>query len=237
MVYFFHHFELPVIIQQAQLQNMIVRNRNSVRVATVAPSWQNSRLGQRSWLMRFRLRNISNDRNNNVNHPQQSLDLGQSVQINNIHILNNLNDSTTNTNTTDDLRSNFQRNYEENNFLPSSDYEIAAVAPERDIQSQQLEGAYSVEHFQFPRLLQQNSVNDVSREETEDLERPHLNETDNSTNKSLSNMFENNTKTDSLNDQNKTVENESTMEKKQIGKDVSSCEVSSFKASSSRDQI
>jgi hypothetical protein len=36
MIYFFHHYELPVILQQAQLQQLLLRNQHQQQAAAVA---------------------------------------------------------------------------------------------------------------------------------------------------------------------------------------------------------
>ncbi|XP_076621887.1 membralin isoform X2 [Colletes latitarsis] len=46
MLYFFHHYELPVILRQAQLQNLLFRNHGQPRMAELSPESQSSELTQ-----------------------------------------------------------------------------------------------------------------------------------------------------------------------------------------------
>lgn len=162
MVYFFHHFELPVIIQQAQLQDIMSRNRTNARQPNGSNTSQNLRHiehpRRRAWFLQFRQRNISNDSNNNMSQSQITQRL-QVAEANNRtsrtdgfssrqeHVDASLIDTHSSLMNIES-RSNFQRNFEENNFLFSSDIERSETVSVNH-QSQQFEMLYSI--VPFPR--------------------------------------------------------------------------------------
>lgn len=137
MVYFFHHYELPTIVQQAQLQQLLLRNEININQRREMNNHQNvARTTQTPWFMQIRRGRFNNDSNNNRNHyfglnranltsriislfrdNHERPDIARQEQRRqtqaNSNITNVLDDA--------DTRSNFQRNYEENNFLFPSD--------------------------------------------------------------------------------------------------------------------
>lgn len=158
MLYFFHHYELPVIIQQAQLQQLLIRNRNITNLTQQQRASTNN--NQVQTLFSFLRRRVNNDTNNNMNeflrnatggmrlsHLNQNtlanynlfsrlssilrgqvrvtMNVAQETPIEaNTRGVVNVSDNATIQNNNDvldenntDTRSNFQRNYEENNFL------------------------------------------------------------------------------------------------------------------------
>uniref|UniRef100_A0A336M7J1 CSON011523 protein n=1 Tax=Culicoides sonorensis TaxID=179676 RepID=A0A336M7J1_CULSO len=165
MLYFFHHFELPVIIQQAQLQQLLIRNRHNMtqqqQQQQQGPGARGGRPNMRiplPILLPFIRQRLNNDNNNNMNeflrgtlnvmNRMASVLRGQvRVTLNvrrdgagaqeNEGTANEENNAepaggntnqneeraqqeegdTTENNVNNDTRSNFQRNYEENNFL------------------------------------------------------------------------------------------------------------------------
>lgn len=171
MLYFFHHYELPVIIQQAQLQQLLIRNRNTMNQQQqqqpgTGPGGQQRGRGPHlriplPILLPFIRQRLNNDNNNNMNeflrgtlnvmNRMASVLRGQiRVTLNirrdaeqennegnvantersnveaNVNVTEGASTSTASTGEqvqeeTDgenqDTRSNFQRNYEENNFL------------------------------------------------------------------------------------------------------------------------
>lgn len=162
MLYFFHHYELPIIIQQAQLQQLLIRNRNITNLTQQQRASTNNN-NQVQTLFSFLRRRVNNDTNNNMNeflrnatggmrlsHLNQNtlanynlfsrlstilrgqvrvvtMNVAQEAPIENnsrgvVNVPNdnaNLqnNNDVLGDNDTEDTRSNFQRNYEENNFL------------------------------------------------------------------------------------------------------------------------
>lgn len=164
MLYFFHHFELPVIIQQAQLQQLLIRNRHTMNQQQ---QQQQPAGGPRARgpnlriplpvLLPFIRQRLNNDNNNNMNEFLRGtlnvMNRMASVLRGQIRVTLNVrrngaggqendggvggtggtgegNDNAvegtqnrerpreegTGENSAD-TRSNFQRNYEENNFL------------------------------------------------------------------------------------------------------------------------
>lgn len=139
MVYFFHHYELPVIVQQAQLQQLLSRSQNDrnqrENLNVPANLRNNSQQRYTSWLSQLRNRS-TNDTNNNSNRSMQdnrnSLSHNimsiftnrrrrQHQQQQNTSVLNRRNNPDTDFVNNIDRRTNFQRNYEENNFLFPAD--------------------------------------------------------------------------------------------------------------------
>ncbi|XP_063701297.1 membralin [Culicoides brevitarsis] len=163
MLYFFHHFELPVIIQQAQLQQLLIRNRHMNQQQAQQPQG-NAGTGVRGArapnmrlplpvLLPFIRQRLNNDNNNNMNEflrgtlnvmnrmasvlrgqVRVTLNVRRDGDTGNVAPTpNNAGTATSGTanqetnqagmqeNASDgqnrDTRSNFQRNYEENNFL------------------------------------------------------------------------------------------------------------------------
>lgn len=184
MIYFFHHYELPVIVQQAQLQQLLIRNgqpglqrnRTNNRDGGIMPTVRRIGFLRAPWLTRLRRGRRFNDSNNNTNDlngagvggagaqpqahiggrafltqriitlfrvireraTQPRIDSQPRIQIEQhpnplaataaivAHAAAtaaaaassaSTNNSNTNTNNDTDTRSNFQRNFEENNFM------------------------------------------------------------------------------------------------------------------------
>lgn len=77
MIYFFHHYELPVIVQQAQLQQLLLRSRNNLgqerpRNLSQIIRRRHNFLFQNSWLRQFYRQRLSNDTNNNMHHVRRN---------------------------------------------------------------------------------------------------------------------------------------------------------------------
>uniref|UniRef100_A0A2M4AAR8 Putative conserved plasma membrane protein n=1 Tax=Anopheles triannulatus TaxID=58253 RepID=A0A2M4AAR8_9DIPT len=114
MVYFFHHYELPVIIQQAQLQQILIQSRNDAQ-AQQAPFQQQQRAqqpqqqrGQAAGANRrppapnygmlnlLRILRRQNDNNNNISdilnriprYSLQTFNVGSHNVVNNINVFN-----------------------------------------------------------------------------------------------------------------------------------------------------
>ena len=66
MIYFFHHYELPVILQQAQIQDLLMRNQEGGPPLRIAPG---QRLGTGAPAAALNNNNnaANNDNNNNNN--------------------------------------------------------------------------------------------------------------------------------------------------------------------------
>uniref|UniRef100_A0A2M4CRI3 Putative agap005164-pa-like protein n=1 Tax=Anopheles darlingi TaxID=43151 RepID=A0A2M4CRI3_ANODA len=118
MVYFFHHYELPVIIQQAQLQQILIQTRNDAQAQQV-PFQQQQRAQQQAqqqqqqrgqapggnrrppapnygMLNLLRILRRQNDNNNNISdilnriprYSLQTFNVGSHNVVNNINIFN-----------------------------------------------------------------------------------------------------------------------------------------------------
>ncbi|XP_050098394.1 uncharacterized protein LOC126579123 isoform X2 [Anopheles aquasalis] len=114
MVYFFHHYELPVIIQQAQLQQILIQTRNDAQAQQV-PFQQQQRAQQPQqqrgqapganrrppapnygMLNLLRILRRQNDNNNNISdilnriprYSLQTFNVGSHNVVNNINIFN-----------------------------------------------------------------------------------------------------------------------------------------------------